>query len=66
LAKQFSLVFLLAHIAKPVYPEPTHDNGWQCVDGMIEPKLVSDDFIPQQLADVLVEENIAGVSFFNK
>ena len=24
-----------AHIAKPVYPEPTHDNGWQCVDGMI-------------------------------
>ena len=21
------------HIAKPVYPEPTHDNGWQCVDG---------------------------------
>ena len=26
-----------AHIAKPVYPEPTHDNGWQCVDGMIEP-----------------------------
>jgi hypothetical protein len=27
-----------AHVAKPVYPEPTHDNGWQCVDGMIEPK----------------------------
>jgi hypothetical protein len=51
-----------AHIAKPVYPEPTHDNGWQCVDGMIEPKLVSDDFIPQQLADVLVEENIAGLT----
>ena len=51
-----------AHIAKPVYPEPTHDNGWQCVDGMIEPKLVSDDFIPQQLADVLVEENIADLT----
>jgi hypothetical protein len=34
-----------AHIAKPVYPEPTRDNGWQCVDGMIEPKLVSDDFM---------------------
>jgi hypothetical protein len=29
---------------------------------MIEPKLVSDDFIPQQLADVLVEENIAGLT----
>ena len=43
---------------KPVYPEPTHDNGWQCVDGMIEPG----DFIPQQLADVLVEENIAGLT----
>ena len=41
-----------AHIAKPVYPEPTHDNGWQCVDGMIEPKWVSGDFIPEQLADV--------------
>jgi hypothetical protein len=27
---------------------------------MIEPKWVSGDFIPQQLADVLVEENIAG------
>jgi hypothetical protein len=50
-----------AHIEKPVYPEPTHDNGWQCVDGMIEPKWVSGDFIPQQLADVLVEENIAGL-----
>jgi hypothetical protein len=24
-----------AHIAKPVYPQPTHDNGWQCVDGML-------------------------------
>jgi hypothetical protein len=48
------------HITKPVYPEPTHDNGWRCVDGMIEPKWVSGDFIPQQLADVLVEENIAG------
>ena len=51
-----------AHIAKPVYPEPTHDNGWQCVDGRIEPKWVSGDFIPQQLADVLVEENIAGLT----
>ncbi len=50
-----------AHIAKPVYPEPTHDNGWQCVDGMIESKWVSVDFIPQ-LADVLVEENIAGLT----
>jgi hypothetical protein len=30
-----------AHIAKPVYLEPTHDNGWQCVDGMIESKWVS-------------------------
>jgi hypothetical protein len=50
-----------AHIAKPVYSEPTHDNGWQCVDGMIEPKWVSGDFIPQ-LADVLVEENIAGLT----
>jgi hypothetical protein len=28
---------------------------------MIEPKWVSGDFIPQQLADVLVEENIAGL-----
>ena len=27
-----------AHIAKPLYPVPTHDNGWQCIDGMIEPK----------------------------
>ena len=35
--------------------------GWQCVDGMIEPKWVSGDFIPQ-LADVLVEENIAGLT----
>jgi len=51
-----------AHIVKPVYPEPTHDNGWQCVDGMIEPKWVSGDFIPRQLADVLVEENIAGLT----
>ena len=51
-----------AHIAKPAYPEPTHNNGWQCVDGKIEPKWVSGDFIPQQLADVLVEENIAGES----
>jgi hypothetical protein len=49
---------------KSVYPEPTHDNGWQCVDGMIEPKWVSGDFIPQQLADVLVEKNIAGLTFF--
>jgi hypothetical protein len=32
------------------------------VDGMIEPKWVSGDFIPQQLADVLVEENIAGLT----
>ena len=40
----------------------THDNGWQCVDGMIESKWVSGDFIPQQLADVLVEENIAGLT----
>jgi hypothetical protein len=51
-----------AHIAKPVYPEPTHDNGWQCVDGMIEPKWVSGDFIPQKFADALVEENIAGLT----
>jgi hypothetical protein len=51
-----------AHIAKPVYPEPTHDNGWQCVDGMIEPIWVSGDFIPQQLADVLVEEIIVGLT----
>ena len=51
-----------AHIAKPVYPEPTLDNDWQCVDGMIEPKWVSGDFIPQQLADVLVEGNIAGLT----
>ena len=50
-----------AHIAKPLYPVPTHDNGWQCIDGMIEPKWVSGDFIPQQLADVLVEENIASL-----
>ena len=53
---------LTIHIAKPVYPEPTHDNGWQCVDGMIETKWVSGDFIPQKLADVLVEENIAGLT----
>jgi hypothetical protein len=51
-----------AHIAKPLYPGPTRDNGWQCVDGMVEPKWVSGDFIPQQLADVLVEENIAGLT----
>jgi hypothetical protein len=50
-----------AHIAKPLYPVPTHDNGWQCIDGMIEPKWVSGYFIPQQLADVLVEENIASL-----
>jgi hypothetical protein len=50
-----------AHIAKPLYPVPTHDNGWQCIDGMIEPKWVSGYFIPQQLADVLVEENIANL-----
>ena len=30
--------------------------------GMIEPKWVSGDFIPQQLADVFVEENIAGLT----
>jgi hypothetical protein len=42
--------------------QPTHDNGWQCVDGMMEPKWLSGDFIPQQLADVLVEENIAGLT----
>jgi len=29
---------------------------------MIEPKWVSGDFIPKQLADVLVEENIAGLT----
>jgi hypothetical protein len=29
---------------------------------MIEPKWVSGDFIPQQLADVSVEENIAGLT----
>jgi hypothetical protein len=29
---------------------------------MIEPKWVSGDFIPQQLADVLVDENIAGLT----
>ena len=51
-----------AHIAKPVYLEPTHDNGWQCVDEMIEPKWVSGEFIPQQLSNVLVEENIAGLT----
>jgi hypothetical protein len=51
-----------AHIAKPVYPEPTHDNGWQCADVMIEPKWVSGDFIPQQLTDVLVEENFADLT----
>ena len=51
-----------AHIAKPVYPEPNHDNGWQCVVGMIEPKWVSGDFIPQQLADVLVWKNIADLT----
>jgi hypothetical protein len=37
-------------------------NNEYCVDGMIEPKWVSGDFIPQQLADVLVEENIAGLT----
>ena len=36
--------------------------GWQCVDGMIEPKWVSGDFIPQKFAVVLVEENIAGLT----
>ena len=30
--------------------------------GMIEPKWVSGDYIPQKLADVLVEENIAGLT----
>ena len=40
----------------------SYGNGWQCVDGMIEPTWVSGDFIPQQLADVLVEENIAGLT----
>ena len=29
-----------AHIAKPVYSEPTDDIGWQCIDGRIEPKWV--------------------------
>jgi hypothetical protein len=29
---------------------------------MIEPKWMSGDFIPQQLADVLVEKNIAGLT----
>ena len=29
---------------------------------MIEPKWVSGDLIPQHLADVLVEENIAGLT----
>ena len=29
---------------------------------MIEPKWVSGHFIPQKLADVLVEENIAGLT----
>ena len=52
----------ITHIARPLYPEPTHENGWQCVDVMIEPKWVSGDFIPKQLADVLVEENIAGLT----
>ena len=51
-----------AHITKPAYSEPTHDHGLQCVDKMIEPKWVSGDFIPQQLADVSVEENIAGLT----
>ena len=51
-----------AHIAKPLYPVPTHDNGCQGIDGMIEPKWVSGDFISQQPADVLVEENIAGLT----
>ena len=51
-----------AHITKPVYLEPTHNNGWQCVDGMMEPNWMSGDFIPQQLANVLVEENIAGLT----
>jgi hypothetical protein len=33
---------------------------------MIEPKWVSGDFIPQKLADVLVEENIAGLTESNE
>ena len=40
--------------------EPILQN--QCIDGMIETKWVSGDFIPQKLADVLVEENIAGLT----
>jgi hypothetical protein len=31
-------------------------------DGMMEPKWMSGDFIPQQLANVLVEENIADLT----
>jgi hypothetical protein len=48
-----------AHIAKPVYPEPTHDNGWQCVDGMIEPKWVSGDFIPELAYMHIMMPNLA-------
>ena len=33
---------------------------------MIETKWVSGDFIPQKLADVLVEENIAGLTESDK
>jgi hypothetical protein len=51
-----------AHIAKPVYPQPTHDNGWQCVDGMIELPLLEN----RDKYTWYTQYFHISVSFFNK
>ena len=43
-----------AHIPSPETPDPTDDNGWHHVDGVLEPLWFSGD-IPQSLIDVIVE-----------
>ena len=47
-----------SHFATPECPNPADNHGWHVIDGILEPKWLDGEFIPQTLIDVLVEENI--------
>jgi hypothetical protein len=47
-----------SHIAEPYVPAPIDGHERHAVDNVIEQKLISGDFLPQQLVDVLVNDSV--------
>ena len=49
-------IWKAAHISRPSIPDASDNHGWHVAEGVLQPKQFEADFIPQQLAEILVHE----------